>query len=162
MRLGRRALSICLVLTASLLSPPAALSQTAQPRDWSALKSVESGSKLSVRLKDGRSVDGRLRGVGDSALTLSVHDKATDFTREDVQSVYLSKGKSAAKPALIGAGVGGGVGAVVGTQGDDDFVISRSQGAAALGAVGAAAGALIGFAVGKTRSKRVLVYEAGP
>jgi hypothetical protein len=162
MRLGKGALAICLILTASLLPPPAVLAQTAQSRDWSALKSIESGSKLSVKLKDGKTVKGRLGGVSDAALTLSVRDKATDFARGDVQSVYLSKGKSAAKPALIGAGVGAGVGAVVGAQGDDDFVLSRSQGAAALGAVGAAAGALIGFAVGKTRSKRVLVYEAGP
>jgi hypothetical protein len=164
MRPRTRALVIVLVLTASLLTPPAAPSQTAaaQPRDWAALKAVEPGSKLAVKLKGGKTVEGRLGGVSDAALSMSVHDKATDFGREDVLSVYRVKGKSAAKATLIGMGVGAGVGAAVGASGDDDFLLSRSEGAAALGALGAAAGALVGYAVGRGRSKRVLVYEAGP
>jgi hypothetical protein len=164
MRLGRRALAISLALTASMLLPSVAPAQTtaAQARDWSALKSVEQGSKLSVKLKGGKTVEGRLGGVTDAALSLSVGGKATDFGREDVLSVYRLKHKSAAPATLIGMGVGAGIGAAVGASGDDDFVISRGAGAAAVGAVGAGLGALVGYAFGRGRSKRVLVYEAAP
>jgi len=164
MRLGSRALAISLALTASLLLPSVAPAQTtpAQARDWSALRSVETGSKLYVKLKGGKAVKGRLSGVTDAALSLSVHGKATDFGREDVLGVYRIKNKSAATPTLVGMGVGAGIGAAVGASGDDDFVISRGAGAAAVGAVGAGLGALVGYALGRGRSRRVLVYEAGP
>jgi hypothetical protein len=154
------------VLAALMLLPSITRGQTAAG-DWSALRAVERGSKLSVTLKTGKTFKGRLGGVTDSALTLSIHDKATDFAREDVQSVYEIRGKSAKKATLIGAAVGGGIGAIVGVAGGDSgdggfVIISKGQAAAALGALGAGAGALVGFAFGRGGGKRVLVYRAAP
>src|SRR5215210_9394361 len=107
MFVGSRRLTLCLFLIASLLLSPAVSAQTATG-DWSALKSVETGSKLSVKLKSGKTVEGRLTGVADDALSLSVKNRPADLKREDVQSVYQVSGKSAAKATLIGLGVGAG------------------------------------------------------
>jgi len=165
MRLGRSALAICLVLAASLSLPPAAPAQTsaAPGGDWSALRAVGQGDKLEVRLKSGKTVKGRLAGVSDTTLSLTVNDRATEVGRDDVQSVYRVTSRSAKKATLIGAGAGAAVGAGVGaaTSDDDDFIFSRGQSAAILAAVGGAAGAITGFAIGKTGRKRVLVYDAG-
>ena len=165
MRLGSRALLISLVLAASLSLPPVTTAQTATApsRDWSVLKTVEQGGRLAVKLKSGKTVEGKLAGVSDTALSLSVHDKATDISRDDVLRVYRVEGKSAAKATLIGAGAGAAVGAAVGAAGGDSdgFIISKGQAAAALGVLGAGAGALVGFAVGRSGHKRVLIYEAG-
>ena len=162
MRLGRSALAVSLVLAVSLLLPSVTLAQTATG-DWSALKTVGQGDKLHVKLKSGKTVKGKMAGVSDTALSLTVGDKATDISRDDVQSVYRVTSKSAAKATLIGAGVGAGVGAGIGaaTSDDNDFIFSRGQSAAVVGALGAGVGAIVGFAIGKTGGKRVLIYEAG-
>ena len=55
MFVGSRRLTLCLVLVASLLLSPAVSAQTAAG-DWSALKSVAAGSKLSVKLKTGKKI----------------------------------------------------------------------------------------------------------
>src|SRR5215203_3556036 len=71
MFVGRSRLTFCLVLVASLLLSPvvSAQSTTAGVNDWSALRAVEVGSKLSVKLKTGKTVEGRLTGVTDDALS---------------------------------------------------------------------------------------------
>ena len=165
MRLGRMALAVSLILAASLLLPPVTPAQTspAPTGDWSALKTVGTGDKLEVKLKSGKTVKGRMAGVSDTALSLTVNDRATEVGRDDVQSVYRVKSKSATKATLIGAGAGAAVGAAVGaaTSDDNDFIFSRGQSAAIVGAVGAGVGAIAGFAIGKSGRKRVLVYDAG-
>jgi hypothetical protein len=164
MRIGSRRFTISLVLVASLLLPSVTLAQgmTESIRDWSALKSVASGSKLSIKLKNGKTVKGKLSGVSDTALSLSVGGNTTDLSRDDVVRVYQVSGKSATNATLIGAGVGAGAGAVVGAAGGDDdgFVPTRAQAAAGLAALGAGVGALVGYAIGKSGHKRVLIYEA--
>ncbi|MFL6332404.1 MAG: hypothetical protein ACJ754_03585 [Pyrinomonadaceae bacterium] len=162
MFVGNRRLRLCLALFASLLLSPAVSAQTANG-DWSALKAVETGSKLSVKLKSGKTVEGRLTGVNDDALSLSVKSKPADLKREDVQSVYQVRGKSAAKGALIGLGVGAGAGAALGAAADsssDGLEGIDAAVTAGLTVLGAAAGALTGFLIGKSGSKRVLVYQA--
>jgi hypothetical protein len=165
MSILRKRFTISLVLVASLLLSPVALAQNAAvpSHDWSALNTVTSGSKLDVKLKDGKTLKGKLSGVSDTALSLSVKDKPVDLKREDVVSVYQVSGKSATKATLIGMGMGAGVGAVIGAVGD-----SRSTGfekidkaaTAALTILGAGAGALAGYLIGRGRHKRVLIYEA--
>jgi hypothetical protein len=165
MRLGRSALAICLVVAASLSLPSVTPAQTSTSPtgDWSAIRTIGQGDKLEVKLKSGKTVKGKMVGVSDTALSLTVSDKATDISRDDVQSVYRVTSKSAAKSTLIGAGVGAGVGAAVGaaTSDDDDFIFSRGQSAAVVGALGAGVGAIAGFAIGKSGRKRVLIYDAG-
>ena len=160
MFVGRRRLTFSLVLAASLLLSPVVSAQTATS-DWSALKAVASGSKLSVKLKTGKTVKGRLTGVSDDALSLSVGGKPTELKAGEVLRVYRVGGVSAKKAALIGLAVGAGAGAAVGASGDDDdFLYNRGVFTAGFAVLGGGAGALIGYAVGRARHKRVLVYEA--
>lgn len=155
----RRRLSFCFVLVASLLLSPVASAQTAA-HEWSALKSVASESKLSVKLKSGKTVEGKLTGVSDDALSLTVGGKPTDLKAVDVLRVYRVGGSSGKTGALVGAAVGGGAGAAVGASGDEGFGPSKGQMAAGLAVLGGGVGALAGYAIGKSRHKRVLVYEA--
>jgi hypothetical protein len=161
MFVGRRSLTLSLLLAASLMLSPVVSAQNAT-NDWSALKAVASGSKLSVKLKSGKSVEGKLTGVSDDSLSLTVGGKPTDIKAVDVLRVYRVGGSSAGKTALIGAAVGAGVGAAVGAAGGDDdgFAPTKGQAAAGLAALGGGAGALIGYAIGRSRHKRVLIYEA--
>jgi hypothetical protein len=164
MRIGKRTLTISLVLVATLSLSPLAWAQntSAANHDWSALKAVASGSKLAVKLKSGKTVEGKLSGSSDTALSLTVGGKPVDLNREDVLRVYEVKGKSATKATLIGAAVGAGAGAAVGAAGGDSngLAPTRAQLAAGLSVLGAGAGALIGFAIGRGGHKRVLIYEA--
>jgi hypothetical protein len=121
------------------------------------------GSKLEVKLKDGKTVKGKLSGVSDTALTLSAKDKPVDLKREDVASVYQVSKKSATKATLIGMGAGVGIGAVVGAVGDSQstgFEKIDKAATAALTIIGAGAGALTGYLIGRSGHKRVLVYAA--
>ena len=169
MRIGSKGFTTGLVLAAatllSPLPPPVTSAQTANAPtgDWAALKTVTRGSKLSVKLKNGKTVEGKAAGVSEAALSLSVGNKSVDLNRDDILRVYRVGGASAKKATLIGMGVGAGAGALVGAAGGDDdgFVPTRAQLTAGLAVVGAAAGALVGFAIGKSRHKRVLIYDAG-
>lgn len=165
MRIGRKPLALSLILAASLLLSSLAApaqAQTAPTRDWSALRAVAAGTKLSVKLASGKSVEGRLGAVSDTALSLTVGGRPRDLRREDVLRVHQVGGTSAGKMALIGTAVGAGVGAGVGaaTSDNDDFIFSRGQAAAVVAGIGAGIGAITGFAIGKARRKRVLIYEA--
>jgi hypothetical protein len=160
-----RTLTLVLVLAAALLMPSVTPAQTsgAQAGDWAALNAVASGSKLFVKLKDGKSIEGRFNSVNDSALSLTVKGKPSDVRREDVRSVYRTESKSATKATLIGTGVGAGAGAVagaVGSSGDAGFDKFDKAATTGLTVLGAAAGALTGYLIGRHGSKRVLVYEA--
>lgn len=162
MFVGKRVRAFSLVLVASLLLSPVASAQTAA-NDWSALKAVETGSKVSVKLRTGKTVEGKLTGVSDDGLSLSVKNRPVELKREDVQSVYQVRGKSATRATLIGMAVGGGAGAVAGAVGDsssDGFETIDSAATAALTVLGAGVGALTGYLIGRRGRKRVLVYEA--
>jgi hypothetical protein len=160
---GRRRLALCLVLSASLSLAPAASAQTASG-DWSAVRAVAAGSKLSVQLKSGRSVKGKLTGVSDDGLSLTAGGKTTDIKAAEVQRVYTVGGGSGKKGALIGLAVGAGAGAVAGaaadSASDDGFEGFDAAATAGLTVLGAAAGALTGYFLGRRGGKRVLVYEA--
>ena len=155
----RGRLTFSLLLAVSLLLPSVVSAQTAA-NDWSALKAVAAGSKLEVKLKDGKTVKGKLTGVSDEALSLTVGGKPTDLKAGDVLRVYRVGGSSAGKAALIGAAAGAGTGAAVGASGDEGFGPSNGVFAAGFAVLGGGAGALIGYGIGRARRKRVLVYEA--
>lgn len=119
--------------------------------------------KLAVKLKDGKTVEGKLGGVSDTALSLSVKEKPVDIKREDVLSVHQTSKRSATKAALIGMGVGAGSGAVIGVAGSskhDSFDKLDKAVTAGLTVLGAGAGALAGYLVGRSGRKRVLIYQA--
>ncbi len=162
----RKRFSISIVLATSLLLSSATLSAQNPgtiTSEWSVLKSVTSGSKLVVKLKTGKTVEGKLSSVSDLSLSLSVKGAPVDLNRDDVLSVYEIRKKSATKPTLIGLGVGAGAGAAVGTAAggnDNGFEKIDHVATAALTVLGAGVGAVTGYLVGRGGSKRVLIYQA--
>jgi len=155
--------TIGILLSSLLLSTVTVSAQTA-PNDWSRLNAVGTGSKLSVKLKSGKTVEGTLNSVSDTTLSLMVKNAAQDLRREDVASVHQVGKKSAAKSTLIGASVGAGTGAVLGAIADNSNENSwfDTDGllTGGLAIVGAGIGALSGFLVGKTGNRRMLLYQA--
>jgi len=124
---------------------------------------VATGSKLSAKLKNGKTIDGSFSSVSDTALTLMVKNAATELRRDDIVSVHQVTKKSAAKATLIGLGAGAGVGAIVGAAADsssDGFEQLDSIATAVTTVLGAGVGALGGFLIGRSGKKRVLIYEA--
>src|SRR5688572_27813908 len=106
MRTPTRRITVLLPLLLSfLLSPPILLAQTGM-NDWSRLNSIASGTKLSVKLKDGKKFDGKFDAVSDATLSLTVKNARKELRREEVASVHQVSGKSATKATLIGMGVG--------------------------------------------------------
>jgi hypothetical protein len=163
MRTETKAFVISIGLVASLLlSSITLVAQITETSDWSALRVIASGSKLSVKLKNGKAVDGKLDRLSDSALSLSGKNAPVEIKREDVLSIYQITKKSATKATLIGMGGGAGAGAVIGAAGASDNGFDKIDHAvtAGLTVLGAGVGALTGYLIGRGGSKRVLVYEA--
>lgn len=168
MYVRRNRLAISIALAVSLLLSPVTLTAaqqatTAPTGGWSRLNTVSSGSRVSVKLKNGKTVDGKLSRVSDTTLSLSVKDKPMDVKREDVLSVYQIMKHSATKATLIGLGVGAGAGAGIGLAGSGDpngFEKIDHAVTAGLTVLGAGAGALAGYLIGRSGSKRVLIYQA--
>ena len=155
--------TIGILLSSLLLSTVTVSAQTAT-NDWTRLNAVPAGSKISVKLKSGKTVDGTLNSVSDTMLSLKVKNAAQDLRREDVASVYQLKRKSAGKETLIGLGVGAGAGAALGAAGDtadeNNFLDTDGILTAAGAIIGGGIGALSGFLIGRSGKKRVLVYQA--
>ncbi|HJU92292.1 MAG TPA: hypothetical protein VJ656_05075 [Pyrinomonadaceae bacterium] len=164
MRIQTRPFANLVVLLTSLLLSPVTLAAQATTSDWSSLTSVQTGSKLSVKLRNGKKVDGKLSSVSETAVAVMVKNTSTELTRDDIRTVHLVNGNSAKKGALIGLGVGAGVGAAFGaivdvSNNDDlpDFDIPATPFTTILGA---GVGAISGFFIGRAGKKRVLLYEA--
>ena len=164
MRIPTKQIAIIVVLLLSFLLLPVTLVAQTGTNDWSRLSAATNGAKLSVRLKDGKKVEGTLTSVSDTSLSLIVKNAAKDIRREDIASVHEVSSKSAGKATLIGLGIGAGAGAAIGIAGDASndaggFEKIDNTAAGAITVVGAAAGALAGFVIGKAGKKRVLLYE---
>jgi hypothetical protein len=160
MRIQIRQFATLVILLTSLLLSPVTLMAQANTSDWSRVSSVPAGSKLSVKLKNGNKVDGKLSSVSDTAVTLMVKNTSTELKRDDIRTVHLV-GKSVKKGALIGLGVGAGTGALIGGVIDassDTFPLAKGVTTAIGTILGAGLGALGGSLIGK--GKRVLLYEA--
>ena len=154
--------TIVALLLSFLLSSLALAAQTA-PTDWSRLNSLTSGTKLSVKLKDGKKFDGTFAAVSDTTLSLTVKNARKEVQRQDVASVHEVSGKSATTATLIGLGVGAGAGAAVGIAGDansEGFETLDNSIAAGITVLGAGIGALTGFLIGRSGKKRVRLYVA--
>jgi len=155
-------LVICIGLIASLLFSTISVVAQTSTSDWNALHSLAVDSKISVKLKIGKTVEGRFKNVSDSSLTLTARNNVVDVKREDVDSVYEVKRKSATKSTLIGLGIGAGGGAAIGAAGasnDDNFDKLDHAVIAGLAVVGAVGGTVTGYLLGR-RSKRVVIYQS--
>jgi len=161
-----KTLTLCMVVATLLMNlTPAMAQQVTAASDWSAVTAIAPGEKLSIELKDGKKMKGRLRTVSDSVVTLERDSKTSDVSRDSISRVYRivgSAGKSVGKAAAIGAGIGGGIGIGLGIASGGYEDIGRGEIAAVLGAVGAGLGAGIGAIVGGlgSKEKRVLIFES--
>lgn len=154
----------CLVLTVLIMNLMAAAFQKTTA-DWSAVRTLPAGSKLSVRLKDGKKIEGILVSVSDSGLTLTRNNQTVDLGQPDIAKVYQliprSAGKSAGRSALIGAGIGFGAGVAAGGAIGSYEDIQTLESMAVLGTIGAGIGAVVGAIKGLvSKHRRALIYNA--
>lgn len=144
---------------------PAALAQAlpeASFGSWENVRALPEGDELSVDLKDGSTVKGKLVSTSDTKLRLTRKKKETEIDRADVRRVHRVSGKSKGKSTLIGFGVGAGagtaIGGVISARGEHESGEAHVP-VVLFGVAGAGLGALTGFLLGLGK-KRVLVYEA--
>ena len=160
-----RTVALALAFLILLTHPSISLAQHAPaPSEWSVVKAVPPGDKLVVKLKNGQTIKGRLKAISDVHLTLARDQKSFDIDRQEVRQIHRIVPKSAAKPALIGAGTGAAIGAggiAIAVAADESGGDDGEAAAAILGValLGAGIGALVGLIFG-SRQKKVLIYEA--
>ena len=135
--------------------------QTSDPSvgAWGDVQALEVGSELIIKLKDGRSIKGRLSNARDSVLAVSGGKGNTVLEREEIFQIYRRVPKSRNRAMAIGAAIGGGLGVAGGASSDGAGDLSQPASTVLTGAVFAGAGALIGWAVGGGK-KQVLIYQA--
>ena len=152
---------IIFAIFVGLLSQPLFIfGQTTSSGDWASVKSLTSGSKLSVKTKDGKRFEGKLDSVTDTAISITNKGKTETVEASTVKTIYEIVGKSRASSIGIGAGIGAGAGAGVGL-----LLLGVTGGSDNAGAVvapfilgGAALGAALGAAF--SRKKRTLIYQS--
>ena len=158
---------VTIALVTSLFLSSVSVAAQGQSNDWSKVTALSGGSNLAVKLKDGKTIKGTLSSVSDTTLSLTAKKGAVEVKRDDVRTVHevIKKGEGG-KGALVGTAVGAGAGLALGAVGDaqnqDGFGGEKLDNAfvAGLTILGAGAGALAGYFIGRRKSKRVLVYEA--
>ena len=164
MRIPTKQIAIIVVLVLSFLLSPVTLVAQTGTNDWSRLSAVATGTKLSVKLKDGKKVEGTFTAVSDTSLTLTVKNAAKELRRDDVASVHEMLKKGAGKATLIGAGIGAALGAglaIASEQNENDtFFETPNSVTAGFVVLTAGIGALTGFLIGRSGKKRVLLYES--
>src|SRR6185295_10761248 len=114
MAIGKRVAVIFALITSLILSPVLAAAQGNANNDWSTVKNLAVDTKLLVKLKTGKTLDGRLKSVSDSSLTLISKNAPVEVNKDDIATVHEVVKKSAATAALIGMGLGAGAGAGIG------------------------------------------------
>jgi hypothetical protein len=161
--------SILFLMLLSLIATPA--TTLARPKadvsnDWATVKAIPLETRLQVRTKDGKKQEGRLTGVSDTALTLTLKTGAADIDRSNIAKVYRltakNVGKKTGKSAAIGAGVGFGVGLGLGLWMGAYEDIETAGAVGILGGIGALIGAGAGALDGLIKSawpNKTLVYE---
>lgn len=156
-------LFVTLIVIASLLLATVTVAAQSQANDWSKLAALASGANLQVKLKNGKTIKGTLSSVSDSGLSLTVKNAPVEIKREEVSTIHeVVKKSGGGKGALIGSAVGAGAGAGLGVAADanDDGLEVHNGVTAGLAVVGAGVGALAGYFIGRSGSKRVLIYKA--
>ncbi|MCI0486212.1 MAG: hypothetical protein L0229_06390 [Blastocatellia bacterium] len=161
------AVGLALIILLMNSSAAVAMQKTAPSSDWIVVKSLPNGTRLSVRLKDGKKVEGTLSGVSDTTLSLEYKNKTTDLDQSKISKVHRvvprSIGKSIGKSSLIGAAIGGGAGVSMGVGIGNYEDLERGDLAVIFGLIGAGIGAGIGAMTGAIRgggNKKELIYES--
>ena len=150
-----------LVMTMLLASQaPLALGQTASG-NWARVQAVAVDDRLIVKLKDGKTIEGRMIEASDTNLSLTRDKKVVNISRDTINQIQLSTGKAEkTKWALIGTGVGAASGAGIGAA-KASGVIDDGEIYILIGTViGASIGAASGVVFGASRRGRELIYTA--
>src|SRR5215475_10200859 len=149
---------ICYSLIVLLSLPQVSLAQTTTEvnREWSIFTTLQPKEKLVAKLKDGKTVEGRLNSVSETTLTLTDNGKTTEINRENVARAYRVTGAPVKKPVLIGLAVGGAFGAAAGVAAgscspSDIVCFNRSETVPIVTAFFAGVGALVGLIIGKRK-----------
>lgn len=173
------ALALCTYAAAQ--SPGAGPSAAApqiprEPNAWAAVQGLSAGSPVAVRLADGAKLKGKLVAVSASGMDLRTRHTIRYISRAQIRTLSLTGTSHVLPGAWAGFGIGAVTGAVLGASyGSGDCgpppapgffygyqpcerVAVAAVGGALLGAVGAAAGGLLGL----IKSGRQLVYQSGP
>lgn len=156
-------LFVVIGLVATLLLSTVTVAAQGQINDWSRVTALAGGSNLQVKLKNGKTIKGTLSSVTDTGLSLTVKNAPVEIKREEVQTVHeVVKKGGGGKGALIGSAVGAGAGLGLGVAGDltDNALEVHNGVVAGMAVLGAGVGALAGYFIGRSGSKRVLIYEA--
>ncbi len=163
----KKLISFALILCMALPMAAIAGQSGTVSNDWRAVQSVPLGDRLSVKLKDGKKMEGRLVAASDTSITLDRGKQTSDLDRNSIARVqrYVSNsvGKSIGKSTAIGAGIGFGAGAGVGLAAGQYEDIETASLVGILGAIGAGIGAAVGVLVGAasaTGRKKVTIYES--
>ena len=125
---------------------------------WDTVKALLPGNEMSVRLRNGQKLKGRLISASDTVLTLERRKNTTDVNRGDVLRVYRVVPKSDKKGQILGFLIGAGVGAVVGKLSEGEGADTTGLAPLALGFLGALIGMGMGSAI-SGRTERQLIYE---
>lgn len=157
----RKPLSLLLVLLFLSSHAPLIFAQQASSNDWAVVQQIKTSEDLIVKKRDGKQVKGEMIEASDTTLTIDDDGKPLSIPRTDVRQVYVIEGKAnKSKWAWIGAGIGAGAGAAVGagkySANRDDSEVWIPIGLL----FGTGIGAATGVALGQSRRKRVMVYDA--
>jgi small nuclear ribonucleoprotein (snRNP)-like protein len=155
---------ILILVTALGHSPVAAAQDVTVDRDWAAVIALPPGTRLSVKMKTGETVKGKISSVSGSVLTLLEGNSLIDLERARIKKVYRVGGRQVGKSTLIGLGIGTGTGVAIGS------VVAATDGPSesgeghlpivVFGAGGAIIGTATGLVTGLFSRKKVLIYES--
>jgi small nuclear ribonucleoprotein (snRNP)-like protein len=165
MTICRKVLPVSGLILSIFFSPLIAAAQgVTTTGDWGVLRNVPTDSKLVIKLKNGKTVEGKLQNVSDSSLNVVNKNSPTELKREEIATVHQITKKSPTAATLIGmgigAGAGAGLGAIAASNDNNDFDKIDHAATAGLAVIGAGVGAITGYLIGKRGNKRILLYES--
>ena len=164
--MNRRCAWLICFWIALLAVPRIGFGQVLPQNDWSILQVLRFGDKVEVTSRNNKSIVGEFGHAIDTALTIYVDRRATEFDRGDIVKVSRVLPKHVGKMVLRGADIGTRAGAAIGAAAGEDcsrkrefLCIDRSVtipiGAAVVGVPGAATGLIVGLA----KNNRLPVYD---
>jgi hypothetical protein len=136
------------------------------PGRWEIVGSLESGTPITIRLKEGDRIECSLKNVGSEALKLiDSTGQVTTIPKSAVDQILgpAEEKDSNLNGTLWGLAIGGAGGTVLGaaTRRTLDAGASAASYTAALGIIGAGIGALTGYVVDYSAQKsRPVIYRA--
>jgi hypothetical protein len=90
------------------------LAQSTSTNNWTSVRTLPSGQKLVIELRNGKKVKGEFGSASETTVTVARGKNTEDINRSEIRKIYRENGVSAGKSTLIGTAIGGGGGAVLG------------------------------------------------